>query len=47
MLPLYHKLTVRDPVAPTGFYAVQGGFKYERPIPPERIRIEFIDPATA
>ena len=43
MLPLYHKLTVREPVTPPGLYAVQGGFKHSVGIPAVRISIEYID----
>lgn len=46
ILPLIETLTVRDELAPPGFYAVPGGFKYEGIIPPDRIEIEFVDPAS-
>lgn len=43
MLPVHQKLMVRDPIAPPRIFAVEGGFRYDCALGPDRISIEFVD----
>ena len=43
MLPIRHRLMVRDPEKPPRIYALEGGFPYPRAIPPDWLEIEYTE----